>query len=212
MAMSHRPFSLFFAGKLRIAKYKQRRHKNLSESECMELIASASKRGKNVSQFIWNCYSFSLLDFWLVEKVARGFSACHKCQRRYSPTCHLTGRVVYQTVIKAGQSPYVMQGNWTAVKSGQWIAVWQQGKWTVINLTNHRTASRSMNVAKQKNKTKQKRTNEQKNTRLVKIGIFQHRDFLNKKAWKNSGNKVASFVAFQYTAKTNWKTIWFYLV
>ena len=73
MAMSHRPFSLFFAGKLRIAKYKQRRHKNLSESECMELIASASKRGKNVSQFIWNCYSFSLLDFWLVEKVAGGF-------------------------------------------------------------------------------------------------------------------------------------------
>ena len=209
--MSHRTF-LFFAGKLRIAKYKQRRHKNLSESECMELIASASKRGKNVSQFIWNCYSFSLLDFWLVEKVARGFSACHKCQRRYSPTCHLTGRVVYQTVIEAGQSPYVKQGNWTAVKSGQWIAVWQQGKWTVINLTNHRTASRAMNVAKQKNKTKQKRTNEQKNTRLVKIGIFQHRDFLNKKAWKNSGNKVASFVAFQYTAKTNWKTIWFYLV
>ena len=209
--MWHRPF-LFFAGKLRIAKYKQRRHKNLSESECMELIASASKRGKNVSQFIWNCYSFSLLDFWLVEKVARGFSACYKCQRRYSPTCHLTGRVVYQTVIKAGQSPYVKQGNWTAVKSGQWIAVWQQGKWTVINLTNHRTASRAMNVAKQKNKTKQKRTNEQKNTRLVKIGIFQHRDFLNKKAWKNSGNKVASFVAFQYTAKTNWKTIWFYLV
>jgi len=143
MAMSHRPF-LFFAGKLRIAKDKQRRNKNLSESECMELIASTSKREKNVSQFIWNCYSFSLLDFWLVEKVAGD----------YSPTCHLPGRVVYQTVIKAGQSPYVK-----AVKSGQWIAVWQQGKWTVINLTNHRTASRSMNVAKQNNKTKQKRTN-----------------------------------------------------
>ena len=133
MAMSHRPF-LFFAEKLRIAKYKQRRHKNLSESECMELIPSTSKRGKNVSQFIWNCYSFSLLDFWLVEKVVAG---------DYSPTCHLTGRAVYQTVIKPGQSPYVKQGNWTAVKSGQWIAVWQQGKWTVINLTNHRTARRA---------------------------------------------------------------------
>ena len=72
-----------------------------------------------------------------------------------------------------------------------------------------------MNVAKQKKKPKNKtRTNERtkKNGRLDKIGIFQHRDFLNKKAWKNSGNKVASFVAFQYTAKTNWKTIWFYLV
>ena len=183
--MWHRPF-LFFAGKLRITKYKQRRHKNLSESECMELIPSTSKRGKNVSQFIWNCYSFSLLDFWLVEKVAGD----------YSPTCHLTERAVYQTVIKAGQSLYVKQGNWTAVKSGQWIAVWQQGKWTVLNLTNHRSASRAMNVAKQKNKTKLKRTNEQKNTRLAKIGIFQHRDFLNKKTWKNSGNKVASFVAF----------------
>ena len=72
MAMSHRPF-LFFAGKLSIAKYKQRRHNNLSESECTELIASTSKRGKNVSQFIWNCYSFSLLDFWLVGNVAGVF-------------------------------------------------------------------------------------------------------------------------------------------
>lgn len=39
-----------------------------------------------------------------------------------------------------------------------------------------------MNAAKQKNKTKQKRTNEQKNTRLVKIGIFQHRDFFKQKS------------------------------
>lgn len=174
------------------SKYKQAREKCVANSS--EIVT------------VFPCLTFDWLKTW------QGFfSAYHKAQRRYSPT-NLTGHVVYQTVIKAGQSPYVMQGNWTAVKSGQWIAVWQQGKWTVINLTNHRTASRSMNVAKQKNKTKQKRTNEQKNTRLVKIGIFQHRDFLNKKAWKNSGNKVASFVAFQYTAKTNWKTIWFYLV
>lgn len=125
---------------------------------------------------VFPCLTFDWLKRW-----QGGFSAYHKAQRRYSPT-NLTGRVVYQTVIKAGQSPYVMQGNWTAVKSGQWIAVWQQGKWTVINLTNHRTASRSTNVAKQKNKTKQKRTNEQKNTRLVKIGIFQHRDFFKQKS------------------------------
>ena len=66
-----------------------------------------------------------------------------------------------------------------------------------------------MNVAKQKkNKQTKQNTNERTNERtktnaLDKIGIFQHREFLNKKAWKNSGNKVASFVAFQYTAKTN---------
>ena len=181
MAMSHRPF-LFFAGKLRIAKDKQRRNKNLSESECMELIASTSKRGKKCVA-IWTCYSFSLLDFWLVEKVAGDFSAYHKAQRRYSPKCYLTGRVIYQ-------STYVKQGNWTAVKSGQWIAVWQQGKWTVINLTNHRTASRSMNVAKQKHKTKQKPT--KKRTRgsvrweYFKTGIFVKQKNLEKQRKQSS--------------------------
>ena len=156
MAMSHRPF-LFFAEKLRIAKYKQRRHKNLSESECMELIPSTSKRGKNVSQFIWNCYSFSLLDFWLVEKVVAG---------DYSPTCHLTGRAVYQTVIKPGQSPYVKQGNWTAVKSGQWIAVWQQGKWNghKSNQSPYGKESKWTLLSKKKtNKQNKTRTNERTN-------------------------------------------------
>lgn len=140
-AMWHRQF-LFFAGELRIARNKQRRHKNQSESECMELIASASKRGKNVSQFIWNCYSFSLLDFWLVEKVAGDFPAYHKAQRGYSPTCHLTGRVFFQTVIKVGQSPYV----WPMDRR-----IWQQGKWTVINLTNHGMASRANERCQAKN-------------------------------------------------------------
>ena len=77
----------------------------------------------------------------------------------------------------------------------------KESKWTLLS------------KKKQTNKTKHERTNERTKTNaLDKIGIFQHREFLNKKAWKNSGNKVASFVAFQYTAKTNWKTIWFYLV